>query len=70
MSEEANAYARKIANLGTLDHSKTDDGENIATVCRDKNVLMTGPEAAEIWYLCTISIWKLRKLVKREVKSE
>lgn len=49
MSEEATQYAKKIAKLGSLDHSKTEDGENIATVCRDKNELMTGPEASEIW---------------------
>ena len=49
MSKEAAEYAKKIAKLGTLDHSKTEDGENIATVCRDKNELMTGPEASEIW---------------------
>jgi len=49
MSQEAADYAKKIAMLGSLDHSKTEDGENIATVCRDKNELMNGPEASEIW---------------------
>ena len=49
MSTEAAEYAKVIAKLGSLQHSGTDDGENIATVCRDKNVLMTGQEATMIW---------------------
>lgn len=51
MSEQAAAYAKKIAKLGTLQHSRTEDGENIATVCRDNNILMSGSDASEIWYV-------------------
>ena len=49
MSIEAEAYAKKIAELGTLDHSGTEDGENIASVCRKGELLMSGPEATDIW---------------------
>ena len=49
MSIEAEEYARKIAQKGRLDHSGTDDGENIASVCRKGKSLMTGMEASNIW---------------------
>ena len=49
MAQEAQEYAQRIAKLGSLRHSDTDDGENIATVCRDKNTLMSGAEASNIW---------------------
>ena len=49
MSGEATDYARKIAKDGNLEHSGTNDGENIASVCRSKNLLMTGLEATTIW---------------------
>eukprot|EP00795_Rhopilema_esculentum_P001830 gene1830-16320_t len=49
MSIEAEAYAKKIAQLGALDHSGTEDGENIASVCRKGSILMSGPEATDIW---------------------
>lgn len=51
MSDEATAYAKQIAKLGSLKHSDTDDGENIATVCRDNNMLLSGQDASEIWYV-------------------
>ena len=50
MSIDAENYARKIAQSGRLDHSGTEDGENIASVCRKGKSLMTGMEAADIWY--------------------
>ena len=50
MSVEAEQYAKEIAKRGSLDHSGTDDGENIASVCRKPNSLMTGREATNIWY--------------------
>ena len=49
MSKEATEYAKSIAKLKTLRHSGTEDGENIASVCREKNILMTGQEATTIW---------------------
>ena len=49
MSREATEYARQIAKLKTLRHSGTEDGENIASVCREKNILMSGQEATTIW---------------------
>ena len=49
MSIEAEEYAKKIAESGRLDHSGTEDGENIASVCRKGNSLMTGMEATDIW---------------------
>ncbi|XP_065676814.1 uncharacterized protein LOC136072146 isoform X2 [Hydra vulgaris] len=50
MSKEATEYAKKIAEAASLSHSNTEDGENIATVCRSKDELMTGQEASTIWY--------------------
>ena len=49
MSSEAEWYARKIAQLGVLDHSGTMDGESIASVCKRGNSIMSGKDAASIW---------------------
>ena len=49
MSKEASEYAKEIAEAASLRHSNTEDGENIATVCRSKDELMTGQEASTIW---------------------
>lgn len=53
MSQEAEEYAKVIARhaYGVLPHSNTSEGENIASVCREKNILMTGQEATIIWYV-------------------
>ena len=49
MTLQAEQYARKIAQLGKLDHSGTEDGENIASVCKKANAVMSGTEATDVW---------------------
>ncbi len=49
MSILAEQYARKIAQLGKLEHSGTEDGENIASVCRKDNSYMSGTDATNVW---------------------
>ena len=49
MSIAAEKYAKKIAELGRLDHSGVEDGENIASVCRKGKSFMSGPEATDVW---------------------
>lgn len=51
MSIQAEQYARRIAQTGRLDHSGTEDGENIASVCRKQRSLMSGSESTDIWYV-------------------
>ncbi len=49
MSVLAEQYAKKIAQLGKLEHSGTEDGENIASVCRKDKSYMSGTEATNVW---------------------
>ena len=52
MSKGAEEYAKKLADMGTLQHAKTDYGENLAMKCSSKeNDLMTAQEATKNWYV-------------------
>ena len=51
MSREANAYARKLANMGTLKHSSSSErpgqGENLAMACGSGG--LSAQKAVEMW---------------------
>ena len=51
MSREANAYARKLANMGTLKHSSSSErpgqGENLAMACGSGG--LSAEKAVEMW---------------------
>ena len=50
MSKEAEEYAKKLASMGTLQHAKTDYGENLAMKCSSKKEdQMTAEEATKNW---------------------
>ena len=50
MSKGAEEYAKKLAAMGTLQHAKTDYGENLAMKCSSReNDLMTAQEATKNW---------------------
>ena len=50
MSKEAEEYAQKLANMGTLQHAQTDYGENLAMKCSSqKGDEMTAEEATKNW---------------------
>ena len=49
MSKEAEAYAKEIAKKGTLEHSKTEDGENLAMGCTSSGTKMSAEEATRNW---------------------
>ena len=48
MSDEAQEYATQIAKKGTLDHSTSSDGENLAMGCK-KHGEMSFEEAVKMW---------------------
>ena len=48
MSNEAHEYATQIAKKGTLDHSASSDGENLAMGCK-KHGEMSLDEAVKMW---------------------
>ena len=51
MSKEAEEYAKKLADMGTLQHADTDYGENLAMKCSSqKGEEMTAEEATKNWY--------------------
>lgn len=54
LSNQAKAYAQKIANLGQLMHSsqaeREDAGENLAYACSSNGVPLTGETATRMWY--------------------
>eukprot|EP00795_Rhopilema_esculentum_P001836 gene1836-16326_t len=51
MSKEAEEYAKKLADMGTLQHANTDYGENLAMKCSSqKGDEMTAEEATKNWY--------------------
>ena len=51
MSKEAEEYAKKLADMGTLQHADTDYGENLAMKCSsEKGEEMTAEEATKNWY--------------------
>ena len=50
MSKEAEDYAKKLADMGTLQHAQTDYGENLAMKCSSqKEDQMTAEEATKNW---------------------
>ena len=50
MSKEAEDYAKKLASMGTLQHAKTDYGENLAMKCSSREEdQMTAEEATKNW---------------------
>ena len=50
MSKGAEEYAKKLAAMGTLQHAKTEYGENLAMKCSSKEGdIMTGQEATKNW---------------------
>ena len=50
MSKEAEDYAKKLADMGTLQHAQTDYGENLAMKCSSqKEDEMTAEEATKNW---------------------
>ncbi len=50
MCKEAEEYAKKLADMGTLQHADTDYGENLAMKCSsEKGEEMTGQEATKNW---------------------
>ena len=50
MCKEAEEYAKKLADMGSLQHADTDYGENLAMKCSsEKGEEMTGQEATKNW---------------------
>ena len=50
MSKEAEDYAKKLADMGTLQHAQTDYGENLAMKCSSqKEDEMSAEEATKNW---------------------
>ena len=50
MSKEAEDYAKKLADMGTLQHAQTDYGENLAMKCSSqKEDQMSAEEATKNW---------------------
>nr|QNH72478.1 toxin candidate TRINITY_DN3491_c0_g1_i1 [Ceriantheomorphe brasiliensis] len=47
MSASARAYAQKLARMGSLQHSRNGDGENLAMSC---GRALTGKGATDMWY--------------------
>ena len=57
MSKGAEEYAKKLAAMGTLQHAKTEYGENLAMKCSSReNDLMTAQEATKNWYVSNICL--------------
>ena len=50
MSKEAAKYAKVIAANGSLEHSSTEDGENLAMSCTSGKKQMSAEEATKNWY--------------------
>ena len=55
LSNQAKAYAQKIANMGQLMHSsqpeRDDARENLAYACSSNGVPLTGEAATKMWYI-------------------
>ena len=49
MSAEAAEYAKVIAAKGNLEHSSTEDGENLAMGCTSGSSEMSAQEATKNW---------------------
>ena len=50
MSQEAAKYAKVIAAKGSLVHSSSPDGENLALGCTSGKTQMSAEEATKNWY--------------------
>lgn len=48
MTRDAEAYAAKLARMGSLQHSNSRDGENLAMSCGRQ---LTASAATEMWYV-------------------
>ena len=58
LSNQAKAYAQKIANMGQLMHSSQAErgesvGENLAYACSTNGTPLTGESATKMWYVIT-----------------
>lgn len=56
LSNQAKAYAQKIANMGQLIHSSREErgqsvGENLAYSCASNGTPLTGESATKMWYV-------------------
>lgn len=56
LSNQAKAYAQKIANMGQLMHSSKAErgdmiGENLAYACASNGTPLTGESATKMWYV-------------------
>lgn len=56
LSNQAKAYAQKIANMGQLMHSSQAErgdtiGENLAYACASNGTPLTGESATKMWYV-------------------
>lgn len=55
LSNQAKAYAQKIANMGQLMHlsqpERDDARENLAYACSSNGVPLTGEAATKMWYI-------------------
>ena len=51
MSTEAARYAEVIAAKGALEHSSTEDGENLAMGCTSGKTEMSAEEATKNWFV-------------------
>lgn len=67
LSNQAKAYAQKIANLGQLMHSsqaeREDAGENLAYACSSNGVPLTGETATRMWYVPHRQLYFLEQII-------
>lgn len=54
MSAEAAEYAKEIARKGALEHSSTEDGENLAMGCTTGKEEMAAEEATKNWLVILV----------------
>ena len=47
MTRQARAYAQRLADMGTLEHSSTSQGENLAMRCGSGG--LSAMKAVEMW---------------------
>ena len=47
MSQDAAAYAQRLANMNTLQHSSSNDGENLAMACGSQG--LSAQRAVDMW---------------------
>lgn len=51
MSLEAEKYAAELASVGSIQHSKSSQGELIAMSCNPDMIEMTGDTVIRKWYI-------------------